>query len=182
MTTIPATIQAGDVLAATWSLPDYPAAAGWAVRLTLINSAARYQATATGSGTTYALSVASATTAAWVAGSYSWAIDATLSGARTTLATGAVRVLPDLAAAATLDTRSNYRKALDAAETALATHGARAYLQSIEMGDRKQSFSSPGDFMAFISRLRAEVRREESADRLRQGLASRNTLLVRFKR
>lgn len=182
MTTIPTTIRAGDVLAATWSLSDYPAAAGWAVRLTLINSGARYQATASGSGTTYTLSVASATTAAWVAGSYSWSIDATLAGARTTLATGAVQVLPDLAAATTLDTRSNYRKALDAAEAALATHGAKAYLQSIEMGDRKQTFTSPGDFLAFVSRLRAEVQREDAADRLRQGLPSRNNLLVRFRR
>ena len=182
MTTIPATVRAGDALTTTWSLPDYPAAAGWAVRLTLINSGARYQATATGSGTDYTLLVLSATTAAWVAGNYSWSIDATLAGARTTLATGTTQVLPDLAAATTLDTRSNYRKALEAAEGALATHGARAYLQGIEMGDRKQTFTSPGDFLAFISRLRAEVKREENLARLRQGLSSRNQLLARFVR
>lgn len=182
MTTLPPTIRAGDTLTATWSLPDYPAAAGWAVRLTLINSGARYQATASGSGTDYTLTVPAATTAAWVAGSYTWTVDATLAGVRATLGSGAVQVLPDLAAATTLDTRSNYRKALDAAEAALATHGARAYLQGIEMGDRKQVFTSPGDFLAFISRLRAEVAREDAAERLRQGLQPRNKLLVRFVR
>jgi hypothetical protein len=179
---IPSTLRAGDALDAVWSLSEYPADADWVVRLTLINSGARHQVTASGVGTDYTLAVASAVTGAWAAGLYSWAIDATLEGARTTLATGTVQVLPDLAAATTLDTRSNYRKALEAAEAALATHGARAYLQGIEMGDRKQTFTSPGDFLGFITRLRAEVSREDAADRLRQGLGSRNKLLVRFRR
>lgn len=180
MTTIPAAIRAGDTLSALWQLSDYSAADGWVARLTLINSGARYQANATASGADHALDVPAATTAVWVAGTYSWSIDATLSGARHTVATGSVQVLPDLAAATTLDTRSNYRKALEAAEAALATHGARAYLAGIEVGERKQTFANPGEFLAFISRLRAEVQREDNADRMRQGLAPRNKLLVRF--
>ena len=182
MITLPTTHRAGDALTASWDLADYPSGSGWSVRLTLINSGARYQATATGTGTTYALSVSSATTAAWTAGTYSWAVDATLSGSRTTLADGSIQILPDLAAATTLDTRSNLRKALDAAEAALATHGARAYLQSIEIGDRKQTFTGPSDFLAFISRLRAQVKADEAASRIRQGLSSQNQLLVRFRR
>jgi hypothetical protein len=177
---IPATIRAGDTLSQVWPLSDYPPTAGWVLRLTLINSAASYQAAATASGADHVLTVAAATTAAWAAGTYSWSIDATLSGARYTVATGSVQVLPDLAAATTLDTRSNYRKALEAAEAALATHGARAYLAGIEVGDRRQTFANPGEFLSFISRLRAEVQREDSADRMRQGLAPRNKLLVRF--
>ena len=177
---IPATIRAGDSLDAVWTLGDYPATAGWVVRLTLINSTARYQSTAIGSGSTHTLAVIASVSAAWVAGQYAWAIDATLGTARHTLASGSVQVLPDLVAVSTLDTRSNYRKALDAAETALATHGARAYLAGIEMGDRKQTFANPGEFLSFISRLRAEVQREDNADRMRQGLAPRNKLLVRF--
>lgn len=180
MPTIPATLRAGDTLSDTWSLSDYPATAGWVARLTLINSGARYQANAVASGADHVLTVLAATTAAWVAGTYSWSIDATLGAARYTVATGSVQVLPDLAAATTLDTRSNYRKALESAEAALATHGARAYLSGIEMGDRRQTFTNPGEFLAFISRLRSEVRREDNADRMRQGLAPRNKLLVRF--
>lgn len=177
---IPAAIRAGDTLSALWQLSDYSAADGWVARLTLINSGARYQANATASGADHALAVPAATTAVWAAGTYSWSIDATLSGARHTVATGSVQVLPDLAAATTLDTRSNYRKALEAAEAALATHGARAYLSGIEVGERKQTFANPGEFLAFISRLRAEVQREDNAERMSQGLAPRNKLLVRF--
>ena len=177
---LPATLQAGDSLSATWVLSECPASAGWLLRLTLINATVRYQATATASGADHLLAVAAATTAAWVARAYSWVIDATLGAQRLTVAAGNVQVLPDLAAATTLDTRSNYRKALDAAEAALATHGARAYLAGIELGDRKQTFTSPGEFLSFVSRLRAEVQREANLDRLRQGLSPKNKLLVRF--
>lgn len=180
MPTMPATIRAGDTLTALWSLPDHPATAGWVARVTLINAAARYQAQAAASGSDHALAVAAATTAAWASGSYAWTIDATLAAERTTVAIGTTQILPNLAAAATYDTRSNYRKALDAAELALSTHGARAYLAGIEVEGRKQTFAGPGDFLAFVSRLRAEVAREEAADRLRQGLATGRHLHVRF--
>lgn len=178
--TLPAALRAGDTLAATWSLSDYPATAGWVVRLTLISPTARYQSTASASGSAHALLVAASATAGWVAGSYAWTVDATLGAQRYTVATGQVQVLPDLAAATTFDARSNSRKALDAAEAALAQHGARAYLAGIEFDGRKQSFTSPGEFLTFISRLRAEVAREDAADRMRQGLKPRNRLLVRF--
>ena len=178
--TIPSTLRAGDTLSATWSDSDHPATAGWVLRLTLINSAARYQASAAASGADHLLTVAAATTAGWLSGAYDWTVDATLAAARVTVATGLTQVLPDLAAAATYDTRSPARKALEAAEAVLATHGAKAHLQEIQYGDRRQKFTDPGAFLAFISQLRAVVNRESAADRLRQGLSSRNRLLVRF--
>lgn len=178
--TIPSSLRAGDSLSATWSDPEHPATNGWVLRLTLINGSARYQASAAASGADHLLTVTASTTAGWAAGTYGWVIDATLGAQRVTVAQGSVQVLADLAAATTLDTRSNLRKALDAAEAALATHGARAYLSSIEIGDRKQAFTSPSDFLSFISRLRFEVGREENVERRAQGLARRNRLLVRF--
>lgn len=178
---LPTSHRAGDTLSATWSLPDYPATAGWVARLTLINSAARYQATAGAAGADHVLTVTAATTAAWLPGAYTAVLDCTLGAQRVSVATGPLQVLPDLAAAATYDTRSPARRALEAAESALATHGARAYLQSIQMGERQQSFRDPGEFLAFIDRLRAQVRVEDDAERMRQGLRPRNRLLVRFR-
>ena len=178
---IPLFHRAGDALSLTWSISDYPATAGWVARLTLINSGARYQASAVASGADHLLTVTSATTAAWAAGTYTAQVDVTLAAVRHTVASGTLQVLPDLAAAsAGYDTRSPARQALEAAEVALATHGARAYLQSIEMGDRKQTFTSPGEFLGFISRLRSQVQAEDNAERMRQGLQPRNKLLVRF--
>lgn len=180
--TIPTTLRAGDTLTATWSLADYHASSGWVARLTLINSAQRYQAAASASGDDHVLEVDADTTAAWVAGSYSWSIDVTLAGQRYTVATGRADVLPDLAASNTYDTRTAARKALEAAEAALATYGAQAYLKVQQFGDRRQECASPGEFLAFIDRLRAQVRAEDNAERLRHGLRPRNRLLVRFSR
>lgn len=179
--TIPPTLRAGDTLTALWPLADYPATDGWVARLTLINSAARYQASAAASGADHALTVAASTTAGWAPGAYSWTIDATLATVRATVASGSTQVLPDLSAATTYDTRSSSRKALEAAELAMETHGGRAYLQSIELEGRKQTFTSPGDFLAFIDRLRAQCKNEEAAERLRQGLPTGRRLLVRFR-
>ena len=89
-------------------------------------------------------------------------------------------VAPNLAAAATYDTRTSARKALDAVNLAMETYGAKAYLHSYEIAGRKQQFQTPGDFLAFRSKLMAEVAREDNATRLAAGLAPKNQLQVRF--
>ena len=63
---------------------------------------------------------------------------------------------------------------------ALESYGAKAYLQSYEIAGRKQAFASPGEFMAFRSRLMAECAREDNATRLAAGLSAKNQLFVRF--
>ena len=51
----------------------------------------------------------------------------------------------------------------------------------ITIAGRRQIFRSPADFMAFRSKLQAEVAREDNAERIANGLAPRNKLLVRFR-
>ncbi|MFN4115226.1 MAG: hypothetical protein ACK4F7_01840, partial [Inhella sp.] len=115
------------------------------------------------------------------AGRYSWAIAVQLGAVRHTLATGQITILPNLAGAVGgLDTRGPARKALDAVNAALADYGAKAYLQEIQLGDRRQRFASASDFMAFRSRLVRECEQEEAANGLRQRTSNR--LLVRFRR
>lgn len=177
---LPAAVRAGDTLADTFELDEYPATT-WSLVFTLINASAKYTATCTASGASHALAVPASTTASWAPGAYSWTAHVASGANRYTVASGSIQVQPNLAAASTYDTRSAARKALDAAEAALATYGAKAYLQSIEYGERRQQFASPGDFLAFVSRLRAMVRTEDNAARLAQGLAPRNRLLVRFR-
>ena len=178
---LPSTLRAGDTLADTFSLSDYPAPT-WVLTFTLINSAAKQTVTCSASGTDHAMAVTAATTAGWAAGTYSWSAHATSGAARYTVNTGTVEVLPDLAAATTYDNRTPARKALDAVDAALAAYGSKAYLQSIQIGERQQTFQSPSEFLAFRDRLRREVAGEDSAERMRQGLGTKNRLLVRFTR
>ncbi|CAM8658517.1 hypothetical protein MCEMIEM13_01520 [Comamonadaceae bacterium] len=179
-TTEPSRVTAGDTVTWLKSLADYPASAGWVLVYTLINAAAKQTITATASGDDHLVTVSAATSAGWAAGSYTWSARVSKASEKFTIGTGSILVAPDLAASATFDTRSSARKALEAVNTALEGYGAKAYLQSFEIAGRKQAFNSPSEFMAFRSRLMAEVAREDNATRLAAGLAPRNQLAVRF--
>lgn len=179
-TTEPTRHTAGDTLAFTKTLADYPADESWVLSYTLINATAKISITATASGADHAVSVAAATTANWVAGAYTWLAVVTKAAERYSVGQGSITIAPNLAAATTYDTRTSARKALDAVNTLLETYGAKAYLQGYEINGRKQQFHSPGDFLAFRSKLVAEVAREDNAARLAAGLAPRNQLAVRF--
>ncbi len=179
----PQTIQAGDTLA--WRREDlsadYPASGGWTLAYRVVNASGKFDITASADGVNFAVLVAAATTAAYVAGPYAWAATVTKAAERYTVGTGQLSVLANLSAATTADTRSSARKALDAVNTALETYGAKAYVNDIQVGDRIQRFFSPGDFLGFRNRLMIEVAREEAAARLAAGLAPKNRLLVRFR-
>lgn len=178
---LPNTLRAGDTLADLFDLSDYQAPT-WVLHFALMSATTKYTADCLENGTAHELSVDSATTAAWVAGSYTWVAYVTSGDSRITLSSGSVQILPDLVAASSYDGRTPARKALEAAEAALADYGSKAYLQEFQIGDRRQKFSTPGDFLAFVDRLRAQVRAEEAAERIARGLAPKNKLLVRFTR
>lgn len=181
---IPAQLVAGDTAAWRDTLADYPASAGWVLhyRLTGMDSAGGVIAIdCTASGAEHVAAVAAAGTATWVPGAYSWAAWVTKDAEVITVGTGSTRVLPDpRTAAAGNDTRSPARQALDEADAMLRTYGAKAYLQSITVGDRAKTFRSPAEFLAYRSHLQAEVAREQHAARLAAGLPSRNSIYVRF--
>lgn len=176
----PSRVTAGDTVTWSKSLPDYPATSAWVLSYTLINSSSKITITATASGADHLVSVAAATTAGWTAGTYAWMAVVTQGAERYTVGQGNITIAPNWAAAATYDARSSAKKALEAVNTLLESYGAKAYLQSYEIAGRKQQFASPADFMAFRSKLMAEVAREDNAARIAAGLAPRNQIAVRF--
>lgn len=180
-TTEPSAITAGDTVA--WrreDLTDYPATT-WTLAYKLVSASTAIAITASADGALFAVAITAATTAAYTAGTYTWVATVTNGSTRYTVDTGTIVVKPNLAAASSYDTRSNAKKALDAVDAALAAYGAKAYLQSIQIGDRQQQFRDPSEFMAFRSQLMVEVAAEVNAERIANGLAPRNKLLVRFR-
>lgn len=182
-TTEPLRVHAGDSL--TWRrddlTADYPATAGWVLTYTLVSPTKAITVAAAADGAAFLVTVPASDTAGWTPGDYTWAAAVAQGLQRITIAQGRLAVLPNVAGAlGGLDVRSPARQALDAVNAALASYGAKAYLQEIQTGDRRQKFNSPGDFMAFRSRLQREVAQEEVAAGIRpQGT---NRLLVRFRR
>ena len=179
-TTEPSRVTAGDTITWLKSLTDYPASGGWVLSYTLINSAAKITATAAASGADHLVTISAATSAVYTPATYTWHAAVTRGAERYTVGTGAIVIAPNLAAATTYDTRSSAKKALEAVNLALESYGAKAYQQSYEIAGRKMSFQNPGDFIAFRSRLMAEVAREDNAARLAAGLSGKNQLFVRF--
>lgn len=120
---------AGDTLDFTDSVPQYPATDGWTLKYRLVPrfatpTQAPITLTAAASGADYRVTAAPATTAAWVAGFYSWFRWVEKTGARQTLdpAEGGqleVRADPSTAAQG-YDARTQDQTALDAIDAVLA--------------------------------------------------------------
>lgn len=183
MATEPLSHTAGDTLA--WrrdDLTDYPAAAGWVLSYRLIGVDQNIGIAATGDAQGHAISQSAAATSSWKPGRYQWVASvAHADGRRFTVGRGAITIEPNLAGStAPRDLRGDARKALDAVNAALASYGAKAYLQEIQLGERRQRFASPSAFMAFRARLQREVAREEAAAGLRPRPST--SLLVRLRR
>lgn len=178
-TSVPASITAGDTLQWRISLADYLASAGWTLKYRLINSSAKYDITAAADSDDHLVTVAAATSAAYIAGTYSWQAYVEKATERFTVASGSIIVKPDLAgAAAALDTRSHARKMLAAIEAWL--EGRDPGVAEYEIAGRRMKYIPKNELIALRSRYQNEVRQEEAAERISNGLAAGNRLLVRF--
>lgn len=115
-------------------------------------------------------------------GAYAWAVAATKTGEKQTLASGTLTVQADLTSAvAGYDGRSQAKKDLEAVQTAIRTIIAGGAVQSYSIGNRSLSKMPMTDLLALESKLKAEVFREGRAESIRQGLGDPRTLKVRFR-
>lgn len=177
----PAFIQAGDSFAWTRDFTEYPAPT-WVLKYRLINASGKIDITAAASGTTHAVTVAAATSAAYAPGDYDWVAFVESGADRYTIGKGRVTVRPDLAAkTAGFDARSTAKKALDDTRAALATWiASNGQVNEYEIAGRRMRYASSEDIVARISLLEREVAREDAADKLAAGIAPARRLLVRF--
>ena len=177
----PTTIQAGDTLIWQKSFTDYQANDGWVLHYRIINSAGKFDITSSASGAYHLVTATAATTATYTAGIYTLLGWVTKTTSRYSVYSGKVEVLPDLAAqVAGYDTRTTAKKVLDLLDAAMIASGSNAWTQSYTIEGRTISFRSPGDFIAYRSKVKQEVAREENADRMKSGLATKNRISVRF--
>lgn len=181
-TTEPSTVTAGDTVTWLKSLSDYPASGGWSLAYRLINSAGKIDIAATASGADHLVSVAAATTESWLAGDYDYIATVTKAAERYTVGNGRITVAPNLAALTTYDGRSIERKALEALESAyldyLTNH--QGHVQEYEIAGRRMKFRSAAEIWDQISRLRAEVRKQDDAAAMAAGINPKRRVMVRF--
>lgn len=185
---VPGTLRAGDTWQWTQEVPDYPASDGWALKYRFKTASGGFEITAAASGAAYAVTVAAATTAAYVAGVYDYVAWVAKAGEEHTVLSGRqLQVLPDLrsgSATAGLDLRSNARKRLDVLEAAMLARdpSIASYTIQTSAGPRAVTYSSLADVRVEYDRVKAEVQAEADAARIAQGGKSRRNLYVRFAR
>lgn len=113
-------------------------------------------------------------------GLYHWAAAVTKDDQRITLADGQVRVEADLFSISSVyDGRTTAQKMLDEVNQAitLVSSGAKA---SYRIKEREFTYQTLPDLIRWRDKLRIEVKREQSLDKVRQGLGDQRTIHSRF--
>lgn len=177
-TTEPDVIVAGDTAKWLRSLDDYPASASWVLTYTLVSAAQRYNFSATASGSDHLVTVAATTTAAWVAGTYTWRAQVSKAGEVYTVGSGSIKVRPSFSAAT--DGRSHARKALEAIEAVIEGRATSEVLE-YEIANRRLKYIPLSELLQLRDRYRAEVAREDAAQRAAAGLPDTRRVFVRFQ-
>lgn len=176
----PLKVRAGD----TWSwrrddLSDYPAPT-WALYYRLKNAAANISIAAAANGTGHLVTVAAATTLTYTAGTYQWVAYVEFGTERHSVDEGTLLVLPAFANSNPLDARSTARKILADLMAAYESYASnRGLVKQYTIGNRSMTFNAPEEILTQINYWRAEVAREDMAERARNGIGTGNKLFVR---
>lgn len=174
----PTSVNAGDTVRWRRALPDYLASQGWVLSYVLINSASKIAFVAVADGDDHSVNVSSAVSATWPAGDYAWRAQVTKSGDVFTVAEGRISIRPSFSAA-TLETRTPARRALEAVEAYLADPNNLAAAQ-YEIAGRSLRRHTLAELWSHRDRLSIEVQREEAAQRAAAGLPNPRRAYVRF--
>lgn len=182
----PTEIRAGDTYTYTVSSSDYPASAGWKLKVTLNNSSTFKQvdATTNADGESYDVTLKSADTDDFAAG-VCQIVEAVESGSgasliRHTIFSGTLTILPNIAgASAAFDSRTTARKMLDAIETITLADFAKGHV-TLSIGDRSITFRTWDEMMRARSSLKREVAAEETAEAIKLGLEPNKPIRTRF--
>lgn len=175
-------IIVGDTLDFETTVTDYPATAGWTLKHRLVPRTAGTAITMTAAtasdGISYRTQIAPAVTAAYVAGEYAWNSWVEKTGARQSVESGQVTLLPDPAVTvAPMDNRSFARQMVENLETALL---ARKTALKFTIGDRAFEYDSREEMRLDYQFYRAEVRKEDNDARIANGQSGNGRVLVRL--
>lgn len=158
-------VTAGDTYSQLVPLAAYPASAGWVLKARFTARSAGGAAidiTGSAEGDDHRLTVAAATTANWVAGSYSAVLWVERAGESYTVGQYQLSITPNLRTVAVgTDTRSQAQRALDDARAAFAAW--RPTLRKYRILDREREFNSAAEILKVISYWEREVEREMAA-------------------
>ena len=187
---IPSEIRAGDTI--QWrdvegvdNLGNAISSASWTLTYYLRTNTASEGATVVGSayGTGWEFTIAAGTSSGFDAGQWYWQALATSGSSKVTLGSGQLTVLATLSYAATpgaFDGRTQAQKDLDAVQAAIRAITAGGVVKEYSIGNRSLKKYDLADLLQLEGKLKAEVKREQMADLIANGLGNPHNLFVRF--
>jgi hypothetical protein len=156
---VPSVINAGDSYDLLLEEPDYPATAGWSLRLVL-NGPSALTKDSVASGEKHALTLTTANTAGLAAGLYRFVVKAINGSTVTTVRNGISDVKPDLATAPAGTLASWAEQALAAVEAAILGAASDEMRMFMIDGRQVQKYSFD-ELLRLRVRLKTEVATEQ---------------------
>lgn len=158
---------------------------GWTLTYYLRTNTTHEGATVVGSayGSGWEFTIVQATSAGFNVGQWYWQAEATKSGEHITLGAGQLTVVAGLSYTglpSSFDGRTQAQKDLDAVQGAIRTIVAGGAVAEYTIGSRKLKKMEMADLLALESKLKAEVKREQAATLMANGLGNPHNLFVRF--
>ena len=189
--TIPSKVRAGDIL--QWRDSETEDVFGnaitsteWSVTYYLrTNTASEAHITSSSAYLSgWQFTVASAVTANFDAGDWYFQAVADKSGQeKQTILSGQFEVLPSLVysgSAAAYDGRSQIKKDLDLVQTAIRTEASGGGVKEYKIGSRSAKKYDLAELFQLEAKLKAELAREETKEKIANGLGNPRNLFVRF--
>jgi len=187
---IPRTIRAGDTVKwrddpTTDVFGNAITSSAWTLKYYLRTNTASEGATITGSayGTGWELTISAATSDAFDAGNWYWTAVATKDSEVITLGNGNLSVEAALTYTGTpgaFDGRTQAKKDLDAVQAAIRAIVDGGVVQEYRIGTRNLKKYDLADLIQLEAKLKAEVKREEQAELIANGLGNPRNMFVRF--
>ena len=187
---IPSEIRAGDTI--KWrdipgadNLGNVISSSDYTLTYYLRTNTSTEGATVVGSayGTGWEFTIAAATSTDFNDGQWYWQAVATKTGSTVTMGSGQLTVLRSLSYTGTpgaVDGRSQAEQDLDAVQAAIRAIVAGGVAKEYTIGNRNLKNYDMADLLQLESKLKAEVKREQMADLIANGLGNPHNLFVRF--
>lgn len=178
-TTEPGTINPGDTVKWTRSLPDYPANDGWVLSYELVNATARYSFSAGTSGADHTVTIAANVSAGYLPGAYDWRARVAKASEIFTVGSGRLNVNASFASAT--DVRSHARKVLGAIDAYFENSQNLTAARYMIAG--RELWRIPiTELLKLRDRYRQDIAREDAAQRAGAGLPNPGRIFVRHVR
>jgi len=187
---IPTTIRAGDTVkwrddASVDVFGNEITSSDWTLKYYLRTNTASEGATSTGSayGTGWEFTLSASTTADFDAGNWYWTAVATKDSEVITLGNGSLTVEAALTYSGTpgaYDGRTQAQKDLDAVQAAIRAIVDGGVVQEYRIGTRNLKKYDLPDLIQLEGKLKAEVKREQQAELIANGLGNPRNMFVRF--